>query len=136
LTSAHPPGVQVAALYEATAGWEWPIARLEEIHDGDTVRLRIDNGFGSRAVEWIRLVDVRAPELREEGGAQARADVAAWFAEHAPDGIVKVTTYRTSAPLEIRFRQSFTRYLGLITAPDGAELNRYLIDKGYVDLGE
>jgi endonuclease YncB( thermonuclease family) len=125
----------MTALYEATGGWEWPVARLEEIHDGDTVRLRIDNGFGSRAVEWIRLVDVRAPELREEGGAQARADVATWFAEHAPDGQVKVTTFRTSASLEIRFRQSFTRYLGLVTALNGAELNSYLLDKGWIDRG-
>lgn len=119
----------------AAGGWEWPIAKLEEIHDGDTIRLRIDNGFGSRAVEWIRLLDVYAPELDQDGGTQARDDVANWFTEHAPDFVVKVTTFRTSAPLEIRFRQSFTRYIGIVTAPNGAELNSYLIDKGYVDRG-
>jgi len=118
------------------AGWEWPIAYLEEIHDGDTIRLRIDNGFGSRAVEWIRLQDVWAPELNQDGGEQAKADVAGWFVEQAPNGIVKVTTFRTSAPLEIRFRQTFTRYVGIVTALNGAELNSYLIGKGYVTRGE
>lgn len=117
-------------------GWEWPIARLEEIHDGDTIRLRIDNGFGSRAVEWIRLQDVWAPELNQDGGEQAKADVAGWFAEQAPDGLVRVTTIRTSSPLEIRFRQTFTRYVGIVTALNGAELNSYLISKGYVTRGE
>jgi len=130
----------LGAQFVTAAGWEWPIAHLETIHDGDTLRLAIDNGFGSRAVEWIRLVDVRAPELRAPGGPEAGTiatrEVAEWFAAHAPDGIVQVTTYRTTAPLEIRFRQSFTRYLGVVTAPDGAVLNSYLLGKGYVDQGE
>lgn len=113
-------------------GWEWPIARLEEIHDGDTIRLRIDNGFGSRAVEWIRLQDVWAPELDDPGGPEAKGYCAEWFADHASDGLVRVTTFRTSAPLEIRFRQSFTRYIGVVTALNGNELNSYLTALGYV----
>jgi hypothetical protein len=112
-------------------GWTWPLSTLLEVHDGDTVRLSIDNGFGSRAVEWIRLEDVWAPELSEPGGAQARAACATWFDVHAPDRVVSVTTYRSATPLELRFRQSFTRYIGVVTSRAGASLNRYLIDLGY-----
>jgi hypothetical protein len=112
-------------------GWTWPLATLLEVHDGDTVRLSIDNGFGSRAVEWIRLQDVWCPELSAPGGPLARDITAAWFNEHAPAGLVTVTTYRVT-PLELRFRQSFTRYIGVICAPDQAELNAYLTGLGYV----
>jgi hypothetical protein len=48
---------------------------------------------------------------------------------------VQVTSFRTSAPLEIRFRLSFTRYIGIVTAFNGSELNSYLIDRGYVTRG-
>jgi hypothetical protein len=119
-------------------GWEWPIARLLEIGDGDSVKLAIDHGFGEDAKEWIRLETVRAPEKDEPADwAAAKADVAAWFREFAPDGLVKVTTYRTSAPLEIRFRQSFTRYIGRVTAlRTPVELNAWLRAKGWIDRGE
>jgi hypothetical protein len=119
-----------------TGAWPWPIAKLLEIHDGDTVKLAIDHGFGEDAKEWIRLRDVWAPEVDDPGGPEATADCQGWFREHAPDGYVQVTTFRTSAPLEIRFRMSFTRYIGIVTAFNGAELNSYLIDRGYVTRGE
>jgi endonuclease YncB( thermonuclease family) len=117
------------------AGWKWPVARVVEVHDGDSVKLDVDAGFSMHAYVWIRLLDVRAPELSEADGPQARNDVLDWLAEHAPDSRVEVVTYRTSQPLEVRFRQSFTRYLGLVSR-DGAELNSYLIQKGWVDRGQ
>lgn len=112
-------------------GWDWPVAQLIETHDGDTVRLRISCGFDVWAQQWIRLKDVWAPELDEPGGPEATTICQEWFADHAPDGLVKVTTFRTSAPLEVRFRMSFTRYIGIVSALDGTELNRYLIEQGY-----
>lgn len=121
----------------AGSAWEWPIARLLEFGDGDTVKLAIDHGFSQDAKEWIRLENVRAPEKDEpEAWAAAAEDVKAWFREYAPDGLVKVTTYRTSAPLEIRFRQSFTRYIGRVTAlKTPVELNEWLRAKGWIDRG-
>jgi hypothetical protein len=114
-----------------SGAWPWPIARLLEVHDGDTVKLAIDHGFGEDAKEWVRLKDVWAPEVKDPGGSEATEACRAWFAEHAPDGHVQVTTFRTSAPLEIRFQQSFTRYIGVITALGGSELNSHLISLGY-----
>jgi endonuclease YncB( thermonuclease family) len=84
---------------------------------------------------WIRLSGVRAPELSEADGVQARNDVLAWLREHAPDSRIAVATERSATPLELKFRQSFTRYLGIVTALNGAELNSYLIHKGWIDRG-
>ena len=119
-----------------SGAWLWPVAQLLDVHDGDTVKLAIDHGFGEDAKEWIRLKDVWAPEVGDPGGPEATADCEGWFREHAPDGYVTATTFRTSTPLEIRFRQSFTRYIGIVAAFNGSELNSYLIDKGYVTRGE
>lgn len=116
-------------------GWTWPVARIMDVHDGDTIKCLISLGFEVWAQPWIRLVDVRAPELSEPDGPQARNDVLDWVREFAPDSQVQVVTYRTSQPLEIRLRQTFTRYLGLIQR-NGVELNSYLIEKGWVDRGQ
>jgi endonuclease YncB( thermonuclease family) len=115
-----------------SGAWPWPVARLLEVHDGDTVKLAIDHGFGEDAKEWIRLKDVWAPELKDPGGPAATEACRTWFAEQARDGQVQVTTFRTSAPLEIRFQQSFTRYIGIVTALNGSELNSHLISLGNV----
>jgi endonuclease YncB( thermonuclease family) len=118
-------------------GWDWPVARLLEIGDGDTVRLAVDHGFEEDAKVWIRLADVGAPERDEPADwATAKADVEAWFAEHAPDGQVRLSTFRTSEPLEIRFRRTFTRYVGVVYSLDGVELNGWLRERGWVGRGE
>ena len=115
--------------------WAWPEAKVLNIHDGDSLKLAISLGFDVHVHVWIRLAGVRAPELSEADGLQARNDVLTWLQENAPDDQVAVATERTNTPLELRFRQSFTRYLGLVTAPNGAELNSYLIHKGWIDRG-
>lgn len=117
--------------------WLWPYAELLEVHDGDTVKLAISQGFDQWTHQWIRLDAVRAPELSEDTGLRAAADCMSWFTEHAPDGHVSVTTVRTSRPLEIGQRMSFTRYIGTIYAPGHpeVELNAYLRSLGYTDQG-
>jgi endonuclease YncB( thermonuclease family) len=115
--------------------WIWPVAKVIDVIDGDTLRLDVDQGFSTHAHVAVRLADVRAPELDEPDGPSARNDVLDWLREHAPDSQVQVTTQKVDRPLEIRFRQSFTRYIGVVVAPNGAELNSYLRDKGFVDRG-
>jgi endonuclease YncB( thermonuclease family) len=122
--------------------WHWPVAKLVEVHDGDTVKLEVDNGFGSRAVEWIRLAGVRAPDpgtpdFTQEDYDRAKNDCETWFATYAPDRYVSLETERTTNPIEIRFRQSFTRYIGWIGTqkPGPQGLNAYLINQGWRDRG-
>jgi endonuclease YncB( thermonuclease family) len=67
-----------------TGAWPWPIAKLIEVGDGDTVKLAIDHAFEEDAKVWIRLRDVWAPESDDPGGPAATADCANWFAEHGP----------------------------------------------------
>jgi endonuclease YncB( thermonuclease family) len=119
--------------------WHWPVARLLEVHDGDTVKLEVDNGFGSRAVEWIRLAQVRAPDpgtpdYTPEDYARAKSDCEAWFSTYAPNGYVQLDTERVKNPLEIRFRQSFTRYIGTVYTPMST-LNAWLLEQGWADRG-
>lgn len=115
----------------------YEFARVIDVHDADTIRLLVDVGFQiPMARPWIRLKGVRAEELHKPGGPEARQVTLNWLAEHAPDSQVSVTTFWTPGHLkEIREEMSFIRFIGVITAPNGAELNRYLIDAGYISSG-
>jgi endonuclease YncB( thermonuclease family) len=114
----------------------YPVCQVLSVYDGDTIRVDIDRGDHIRTRDWIRLKDVRAPELREADGPAARADVIAWLNEHAPEGFVTVTTFWSQGSLkEINEEMTFQRYVGVVVAPNGAELNSYLIARGYVTRG-
>ena len=115
----------------------YPVARVVDVHDGDTVKLDVDCGFSVHAYVWIRLKDVRAPELSEPTGPQAKQELEAWLQTDAPDGLVMVDTFQVAgATKEIREQRTFIRYVGIITAPGGQELNAWMIARGYVDQGE
>lgn len=116
----------------------YPVARVVEVHDGDTIRLDVDLGFSTHHYPWIRLKGVRAPELKEPAGPQAKLDLEAWLTTDAPDGLVAVTTFQVaSVAKEIREQMTFIRYVGVVTSPTtGQELNAWLITRGYIDQGE
>jgi hypothetical protein len=116
----------------------YEVARVIDVHDADTIRVLVDLGFEiPMARPWIRLKGVRAQELAKPGGPEARQVTLAWLSEHAPDSFVQVTTFWSPGELrQIREKMSFIRFIGIITAPNGAELNRYLIDAGYINQGD
>jgi hypothetical protein len=96
--------------------WEYR-ARLINVHDGDTVTLEMDTGFGGRQQEAIRLLGVFAPELSQPGGNETRDFVVAWMRVVNIIGtmwplLVTTLPTLTSEPTE---RQSFTRYIGSIS---------------------
>lgn len=116
----------------------YPLARLLDVHDGDTVKLDVDLGFSTHAYIWLRLRGVRAPELATTEGQLAREECRAWFDIHAPDGYVQVTTFQTRGLFkEIREQRTFIRYVGVVAmGPGGPTLNDYLItERGYTDQG-
>jgi hypothetical protein len=120
----------------AVATRTYPLARVIEVHDGDTLKLDVDLGFSCHMWVWVRLKSVRAPELSEPDGPAARNDVRLWLAEHAPDSFITLTTFQTAGAFkEIREQRTFIRYVGIVVADNGAELNSYLLAKGYVDRG-
>jgi len=114
----------------------YPVCEVLEVYDGDTLRADIDRGGHVHTRDWLRLKGVRAPELREPDGPQARADVVAWLNEHAPDGMVEVTTFWSQGTLkEINEEQTFVRYVAEVRAPNGTSLGQWLVAKGYIDRG-
>jgi endonuclease YncB( thermonuclease family) len=115
----------------------YEVARVVSVHDADTLKVDVDCGFSLHAYVWIRLKGVRAQELAKPGGPEARQVTLNWLAEHAPDSFVSVTTFWTPGELkQIRELLSFIRFIGIIRAPNGAELNQYLIDAGYINQGD
>lgn len=95
--------------------WEYRAA-LVAVHDGDTITVEIDQGFGGRQEESVRLIGVSAPELTDLGGAQARAFTESWCRTADMAGLrwpLVVTTVPTTGR-EPRERRSFVRYLGTV----------------------
>lgn len=115
----------------------YPIARVVEVHDGDTLKLDVDLGFSTHTYVWVRLKGVRAPELDSAIGPQARQELLSWLRAGAPDGLVMVDTFQTAGSVkEIREQRTFIRYVGVVTAPDGQVLNAWLAGRGYTDQGD
>jgi endonuclease YncB( thermonuclease family) len=54
-------------------------ATLYDVHDGDTVTVVLDQGFGDTKRIKVRLLGVYAPELNETGGTDCRNFVKEWF---------------------------------------------------------
>ena len=108
--------------YRATV---WVDARLEiapAIHDGDTIKLMIDQGMNDRTEQWIRLEGVSAPEINQNGGILTRQFVREWLgARVLPGGSryraarwplrVLTTPTSTTEPSE---RTTLARYLGVV----------------------
>lgn len=115
---------------------EYPVAEIIDVHDGDTVRIRADVGFDFVARKWIRLRDVKAPELHEEYGPIARDVLIALLNEHAHDGFVTLTTFWTPGHYkEIKEEMTFIRYVGLVKTLNEINVNEYMLAAGYDNQG-
>lgn len=90
--------------------------------DGDTVVLAIDVGFRMVATMPVRLAGINTPELRDEGGREAREFVKAWVAapEHLP-----LTVATAKDP------EKYGRWLGWVTGADGMDLAEHLFLEGH-----
>lgn len=93
------------------------------IHDGDTLHATIDLGMDVAINVTIRFYGLNAPELATPAGKVAKQFVLDWFTIHAPSGKFVIRTIKDS-------REKYGRYLGEITASDGANLNAELVATG------
>lgn len=95
--------------------WEYRAALLRVI-DGDTLALLIDQGFGGRQEEHIRLAGVSAPELSQPGGVESARWVADWLALAAGPRWPLLLRTQPNTNVEPTERRTLTRYLGTVTA--------------------
>lgn len=102
-------------------------ARFVENHDGDTVTMLLDQGFFDRKQINIRLANVWAPEIDEEGGAQVKEMISFLMdgANSTEEWPFVVHTHKTKTGKDIK---SFDRYVATIMMPDGESLNSKLMN--------
>lgn len=114
-------------------------ARYVANHDGDTVTMMLDQDFYDTKTINIRLANVWAPELNEEGGDIVLWYVNQWFTKRIVAASDKTTwpflvvVHRTRTDKE---QLTLGRYVADIMTVDGKEhLNsdvmHYIVDNGY-----
>jgi micrococcal nuclease len=96
---------------------------LAAIVDGDTLHCGVDLGLDVAINITIRLYGLNAPEMSTAAGKLAKEFVLDWFSRHAVDGKFVLQTVKDH-------REKYGRYLGMVVASDGANLNDDLIAAG------
>lgn len=105
------------------AMYEYRVEVLRVV-DGDTLHVRVDLGLDCAIKLTIRLLGVNAPESSTPEGQQASAYVRDWVAAAAAAGPLTLRTVKDR-------REKFGRYLGVISAATGGELNYELLAAGH-----
>jgi len=112
-------------------------AQIRNIHDGDTLTVVLDQGFGDTKEIKVRLLGVFAPELSDAGGPETRDFVISWLGSRVTPTMTwpfVVTTARTK--VSDKEVETLGRYVGTLTTLDGTDnLNVDVMDfirsKGY-----
>lgn len=100
-------------------------AAVLTVHDGDTLKLRVDLGFYIHDDMTIRLAGINAPELSTPEGKAAQAFADDWIKAHASP-YVGVWTQKDK-------QEKYGRYLATVydLADPSATLNAALLAAGY-----
>lgn len=95
---------------------------IGEVHDGDTLWVTIDLGFYLAHRTPIRMAGINAPELSTPAGPPARDALTAFIAAHPGQWTAK--TYKTG-------EDKYGRWLATLFAPDGTNVNQWMLDNGH-----
>lgn len=95
---------------------------LGDVHDGDTVWVTIDLGFYLAHRVPVRLAGINAPELAAPAGQQARDALIAFVAAHPGQWLAQ--TYKSG-------EDKYRRWLARLIAPDGTDLNNWMVASGH-----
>ncbi len=115
--------------------YEYKIASVKKIVDGDTIDVVVDLGFKIEMTMRVRLKEINTPELRgeeREAGLAAKKFVEEWFVHHDSCGCeLRIKTDRDK-------KGKYGRYIGMIAAffnpnelKPPANLNQDLLDNGH-----
>jgi endonuclease YncB( thermonuclease family) len=97
---------------------------VTDIHDGDTLTVRVEMGLETQRTINVRLYAASAPELDEDGGDAATEALRGWLgAAQEPLTLVTVLT-RTGNQ-----RMTLGRYLGDIVDADGSSLCAFVRER-------
>lgn len=116
----------------------FPYARARDFHDGDTLEVEVDQGFGTYQRVAVRLYGISAPEV---SGAEKPWGLRALEAARASlwgGGFAQEEDLFRGKPCELwTWKQSFTRYVGCVGVYHGAsaasgttDLARSIIARG------
>ena len=86
---------------------------VSKVYDGDTITLSTAQGPAK-----IRLYGIDCPELRQEGGQEARSGLLALLGQSAPVSVVSLA------------RDRYKRHVGLVVTPGGQVVNHRLVGEG------
>lgn len=116
--------------------YDYAVAQVVKVVDGDTVDLVVSVGFRWKSTQRFRLLGVDTPELNDRDpelrrrAQDAKAFVAAWLDDAATDGLeLRAATYKGDA---------FGRWVVEVYAHDEAAgverwLTRDLLEAGHAD---
>jgi endonuclease YncB( thermonuclease family) len=99
--------------------YEYKVAEVLDVHDGDTCHLAIDLGMHVHINADIRIAHINAPELHEENGSRAKARLSELLS--FTPLIIKTERDRT---------EKYGRWLGTITNGKGGDVGQTLIEEG------
>lgn len=110
-------------------------AKYVSNHDGDSAVVILDQDFWDTKTINVRLANVWAPELSEDGGQAVQKFVENWFKVHSyrKKWPFIVTTHVTNTGHE---KMTLGRYVADITTNDGkhhlnSEVMEYITNHGY-----
>lgn len=99
-------------------------AVVTSVHDGDTLRCRVDLGCDVHIDLVLRFNGINAPELNTEKGKVAHQYALSWLDTHAPGGVFLLRTIKDH-------KEKYGRYLAEVWDISGAHcLNADLITSG------
>lgn len=95
--------------------------RIEEVHDGDSLTVYVDDGKSYFSREKIRLFGTFAPELNQPGGPETRDFAREWVKTHStvadwPFYLLYIRNKSNTAEEE-----TFGRYVAMIMTIDQTE---------------
>jgi len=114
----------VSSLAHSLGRWSFDVVEVLEVHDGDTIHVRVDVGFEVDYRPWIRIRRASSPELNEPGGPEARDYLASILAV----GRFTVTTFRRESG---SWQRSFVRWIGDVSLSNGEDVAVLMVQSGH-----
>ena len=112
-------------------------ALISSVHDGDTVIVSLDQGFGDLKENMrIRLLGVFAPELSQVGGQECKNFVDSWINQYTTSRRFSFVVTTLRGPRSDKEITTLERYVATIETIDhshnlNTEVQAFVVKSGY-----